>query len=36
MGHDPLWAEVVEAYDATKERVQLREHAVEMALRELK
>jgi transposase InsO family protein len=32
----PIWAEVADAYDATKERVQIREHAVEMALRKLK
>jgi transposase InsO family protein len=32
----PIWAEVEDAYDATKERVQVREHAVEVALRKLK
>jgi hypothetical protein len=32
----PVWAEVADAYDATKELVQVREHAVEMALRKLK
>jgi transposase InsO family protein len=32
----PIWAEVADAYDATMEHVQIREHAVEMALRKLK
>lgn len=32
----PVWAEVEDAYDTTKERVQTREHAVELALRKLK
>lgn len=32
----PIWSEVMDAYDATKERVQIRDHAVEMALRQLK
>jgi hypothetical protein len=32
----PIWAEVADAYDATKERVQVRERALEMALRQLK
>ena len=35
-GKTPIWAEVADAYDATKERVQVRDHAVEMALRKLK
>ena len=32
----PIWSEVAEAYGAMKERVQIREHAVEMTLRKLK
>ncbi len=32
----PLWATVSEAYDSAKEHIQLRHHAVEMALRALK
>lgn len=32
----PLWEEVYEAYDPAKERIQVREHAVDMALRSLK
>jgi transposase InsO family protein len=32
----PLWGEVDAAYDPTKERIQVREYAVEMALRKLK
>ncbi len=32
----PIWAEVADAYDPAKERVQIREHAVELALRRLK
>lgn len=36
VGKAPIWAEVADAYDATKERVQAREHAVEVALRILK
>jgi transposase InsO family protein len=35
-GKTPIWAEVADTYDATNERVQVREHAVEMALRQLK
>ena len=35
-GKTPIWAEVADAYDATKARVQLREHAVETTLRKLK
>lgn len=36
LGKTPIWAAVADAYDATKERVQIREHAVELALRRLK
>jgi transposase InsO family protein len=32
----PIWAEVEQGYDAPKERVQVRQHAVEIALRQLK
>jgi hypothetical protein len=32
----PLWADVDAAYDGTKERIHVRTHAVEMALRKLK
>ncbi len=32
----PLWGDVGAAYDETRERIQVREYAVEMALRELK
>ena len=32
----PIWAEVADAYDTKTEHVQVREHAVEMALRKLK
>ena len=32
----PLWAAVCEAYDPAKERIQVRHHAVEIALRALK
>nr|WP_241671577.1 integrase core domain-containing protein [Dankookia rubra] len=32
----PLWGDVDAAYDKTKERVQVREYAVETALRKLK
>jgi hypothetical protein len=32
----PVWAEVADAYDATQERLQDHEHAVEVALRQLK
>lgn len=32
----PLWAAVSEAYDPTKERIQIRNHAVDLALRALK
>ena len=32
----PLWAAVSEAYDPTKERIQIRHHAVDLALRVLK
>jgi transposase InsO family protein len=32
----PLWSEVDAAYDETKERIQVREYAVEIALRKLK
>lgn len=32
----PLWGEVDAAYDATKERIQVREYAVDVALRTLK
>jgi transposase InsO family protein len=32
----PIWAEVDAAYDAARERIQVREYAVEMALRRLK
>lgn len=35
-GKMPIWAEVADAYDPAKERVQIREHAVELALRRLK
>jgi transposase InsO family protein len=31
----PVWAEVEDAYDTTKERVQIREHAVELSLQRL-
>ena len=31
----PLWDDVDAAYDETKERIQVREYAVEMALRKL-
>jgi len=32
----PLWAAVSEAYEPTKERIQIRHHAVDIALRALK
>lgn len=32
----PIWAEVNDAYDAARERIQVREYAVEVALRRLK
>jgi transposase InsO family protein len=32
----PLWATVSEAYDPTKERIQIRNHAVELGLRAVK
>jgi hypothetical protein len=32
----PLWSEVSEAYDAKKEHVRVRDHAVDLALRALK
>ena len=32
----PLWDDVDAAYDETKERIQVREYAVDMALRTLK
>lgn len=32
----PIWSEVADACDATKECVQIRDHAVEMTLRKLK
>jgi hypothetical protein len=32
----PIWTEVADAYDATKERVQIREHTVDVSLRKLK
>ncbi len=35
-GKTPIWAVVANAYDETQERVQIREHAVEIALRKLK
>jgi hypothetical protein len=36
LGKTPIRAEVADTDDATKERVQIREHAVDLALRELK
>ena len=35
-GKAPIWAEVDAAYDAARERISVREHAVEAALRRLK
>ncbi|MGK7865381.1 IS481 family transposase [Falsiroseomonas sp. E2-1-a4] len=35
-GKTPLWGEVADSYNAKKERVQVREYAVEMALRKVK
>ena len=32
----PIWAEVNDAYDAARERIQVCEYAVEVALRRLK
>jgi hypothetical protein len=32
----PFWAEVDDVYDAARERIQVREYAVEAALRRLK
>jgi hypothetical protein len=36
VGKTPIWSEVSDAFDTTQERVQIREHAVELALRRLK
>ena len=35
-GKTPIWADVAAAYGAMKERVQIHDHAVKMALRKLK